>query len=413
MMVGFKFRTIFLSLRELSVLKILVLSFSWIQTQPRVLRQVSSLRVGHDVTVAGYGAIAIPQVTSLSLEGLASSTNPQLTHFPFGLRVLRAAVAFLGLYRLLYWVFHPAVRHAEKLFRNRDFDLIIANELETVPLAMKVARGVPVIADLHEYTPGHLEPGSLAHLAYQRYRLWLTRNYLKKPSALITVGKGISKLYEENWGVPPLHIVMSAPHYEDLIPSPVHPDKIDLVYHGLGGPGRGLDLILSALKSLPPAFEANFYLAGGRDEELRERAAELNIEERVHFHPPVPTLDIAKTINKHDVAIVFHQPHTENFRDSLPNKFFESIQARLAMVVSPSPEMSDIVDSYKIGLVAKKHSVESLTQVLLALTPQRIIHFKKRSYSAASDYCWENEEKALLAVVLAVRAKSLGNFHVD
>lgn len=383
----------------LSVVKILILSFSWLQTQPRVLRQVFSLSGKHELTVAGYGPLDVSGVNVLSLKGLASSTNPQLTRFPASLRIVRAALAYLGFFRLLYWVFHPAVKHAEKAFRHQDFDLIIANELETVPLAMKIAKGAPVVADLHEYTPGHLQPGSLAYVAYQRYRLWLTSNYLSKPSSLLTVGAGISKLYEDNWGVPPLHIVRNAPRYEELAPSDVISDKIELVYHGLGGSGRGLEAILNALKQLPPEFEAHFYIAGGGDHEIQARAEEFGIEHRVIIHPPVKTVDIAKTINKHDVAIVFHQPHTQNFRDSLPNKFFESIQARLAIVVSPSPEMASIVESYKNGLVAKDHSPEALRDALLSLDPQSILWFKRQSNLAAMDYCWENEEKLFVGVV--------------
>lgn len=391
-------------------MKILILSFSWLQTQPRVLRQISSLSANHDLTVAGYGLLSVSGVNVISLKGLASTTNPQLTRFPASLRIFRAALAFLGSFRLLYWVFHPAVKHAKKLLLRQDFDLIIANELETVPLAMKVAQGAPVIADLHEYTPGHLQPGSLAYVAYQRYRLWLTRNYLTKPSALLTVGTGISKLYEDNWGVPPLHLVRNAPRYEELAPSDVHPDKIEVVYHGLGGPGRGLEAILKALEGLPTEFEAHFYIAGGGDEELRARATEFGIEHRVMIHPPVKTVDIAKTINKHDVAVVFHEPHTENFRDSLPNKFFESIQARLAIVVSPSPEMASIVESYKIGLVAKDHSPEALAEALLSLDPQSILRFKRQSNRAAIDYCWENEEKAFMDALLSIRPKEYRNF---
>ena len=385
-----------------SALKILILSFSWVQTQPRVLRQISSLSTEHEVTVAGYGPLSIPNVSILTLKGLASSTNPQLARFPLGLRVFRAALAFFGSVRLLYWVFHPAVRHAKKSLREKDFDLVIANELETVPLAMKIARGVPVVADLHEYTPGHLEPGSLAHLAYQRYRLWLTGNYLGKPAALITVGKGISKLYEANWGVSPLHIVRNAPRYEELAPSDVYSDRIELVYHGLGGPGRGLEAMLKSLKGLPLAFEAHFYIAGGGGEALRARIAQLGLENRASVHPPVPTVDIAKTINKHDVAVVFHEPHTENFRDSLPNKFFESIQARLAIVVGPSPEMSNIVDTHRLGVVTEDYSVQALREALLSLDREKITGFKRHASSAAVHYCWEHEEKVFLEVVSEV-----------
>lgn len=380
-------------------MKILILSLSWLPTQPRVLRQVSSLTPNHEVSVAGYGDATAQVVETVSLTGLSPRTSPQLTRFPFPLRVFRAALAFSGLYSLLYWVFHPAIRHARRKLQENKFDLIIANELETVPLAVDIARGAPVIADLHEYTPGHLDPRSAAYFAYQRYRLWLTRNYLEKPSALITVGRGISELYEKHWGVDPLHIVRNTPPYEDLSPSRIDPDKIELVYHGLGGAGRGLDALLEALKDLPSTFEAHFYIAGGGDRALRKTVSKLSLEHRVFFHPPVPTVEIAQTINKHDIAVVFHQPHTENFSDSLPNKFFESIQGRLAMVVSPSPEMVRIVEDHQIGVVTKNFSSEALRESLLDLNGEKISFFKSQTNLAAMNYCWEHEEKVLLGVV--------------
>ena len=53
--------------------------------------------------------------------------------------------------------------------------------------------------------------------------------------------------------------------------------------------------------------------------------------------------EIVDTIAEYDIGLFILSPINFNYYHALPNKLFEFIQARLAIAVSPSPEMARIV----------------------------------------------------------------------
>lgn len=63
----------------------------------------------------------------------------------------------------------------------------------------------------------------------------------------------------------------------------------------------------------------------------------------VEFLPTVPTQQISTFINQFDLGLFIVEPVNFNYTHALPNKFFEFIQARLGIVIGPSPEMKRIV----------------------------------------------------------------------
>ena len=69
----------------------------------------------------------------------------------------------------------------------------------------------------------------------------------------------------------------------------------------------------------------------------------------------------------------------------MPNKFFDFIQARLAIAVGPTPEMAALVHQYKIGVVSSDFSPERLAQQLNSLTQQQLADFKQNSVYAAKE----------------------------
>ena len=68
---------------------------------------------------------------------------------------------------------------------------------------------------------------------------------------------------------------------------------------------------------------------------------------------------------------------------ALPNKFFEFIQARLAIAIVPSPEMARLTREFDCGVVAEDFSSLSLARALTGLTAQGIDWMKRGADRAA------------------------------
>ena len=107
------------------------------------MRQVRLLEHVHQITVAGFGRAPEANIEFLTLD------KP-----PAGLlkKAVWASKLLLSAFENYYWRLSQ-VRHAQRLLSDRRFDLIVANDISALPLALDLARGCPVLMDAHEYSP--------------------------------------------------------------------------------------------------------------------------------------------------------------------------------------------------------------------------------------------------------------------
>ena len=69
-----------------------------------------------------------------------------------------------------------------------------------------------------------------------------------------------------------------------------------------------------------------------------------------------------------------------SYLNGLPNKFFEMVQARLALAVSPNPEMVYLVKKYELGVAAEGFTAKAMAEVINNLTGEMIAHYKIQSH---------------------------------
>ena len=115
------------------------------------------------------------------------------------------------------------------------------------------------------------------------------------------------------------------------------------------------------------------------------------------------------TLNSYDIGFYYLEPKGFNVTYSLPNKFFEFIQARLAVVVGPSPNMVEIVREFDCGFISEEFTVDSMIETLQSLTPEVIDRMKRNSDRAARELCYEKEGKKLLALIESDSSVEMGS----
>ncbi|KQO28885.1 hypothetical protein ASF15_14300 [Pseudomonas sp. Leaf83] len=130
--------------------------------------------------------------------------------------------------------------------------------------------------------------------------------------------------------------------------------------------------------------------------ELKEVAKE---DARIRFVNPVPMQEICQRLNDYDIGVFLLPPVNFNYEHALPNKFFEFIQARLAIAIGPSPEMAALTRRYECGVVADSFDPQDLAVMLQRLDTQSIADFKQASHLAAGDLNYERGGQFLLSEV--------------
>ncbi len=354
--------------------RILCVSFSDIAQDSRVLRQLQVLAERADVTTTGYGSKPGPAAEHLEVD----TTLMSLPQTPSG-------VALLALHRFDQVEFAaPAVRRALEIVGDREFDLVVANEARAMAFALRVAKGAPVVADMHEWAPEERAHVRSWRLLVKPFMTQQCEKYLPKMAAVTVVNDSIGKLYLDRFGVK-THTVRNASAFRDLTPSEVPADRIRLVHSGGAVPGRNIEALIEAVRGLDDRFTLDLYLVPARDGgkylgTLREL---IGGDQRITLHPPVPTTELVDTLNAYDVGIYSLPPLTANHRLMLPNKIFDFIQARLGVVFGTAPETDRLINEHKLGVVVPDTSAQAMRDTLAALTVEKVREFKQNTHVAA------------------------------
>nr|WP_275758196.1 glycosyltransferase [Salinibacterium metalliresistens] len=362
--------------------RILVLIYTPFASAPRALKQVQYLRGSNDVTTAGFGATGVDGVPHVEIPNGA----PQR----FGLfgRLLYLALLGLRVYRPLTRL-SARDRDTERLLGGQDWDIVIAHDLWSLAAALQLAPKHGVVLDLHEYAPLEGEHSFLWRLVMAPYARWMLRTMVPKVAEIVTVSTGIADEYRRRYGFDSTVVVNATPYYS-LEPHAVA-SPIRLVHSGLAAPERRLDIMIEAVRLTAADVTLDLYLMDNGVGEFDRLRALADGDERIRFREPVAYVDLVRTLNTYDVGLSVLPPTTFNLEWCLPNKFFDFIQARLGLIVGPSPEMASFVDHYAIGEVLPDFTAVSLAAALDGLTPERVASWKSASAAHASELSSERQ----------------------
>jgi hypothetical protein len=365
-----------------------VLSFSPLRSDPRVSRQIAALAPRYRVVSCGYGAAPAGVAEHFALPPLISRRLPHMW---------RAAQLKLGMAERFYWS-RSYVKAAQAALRERSFDFFLANDLDALPVALAVARGAPVLFDAHEYSPLEFEDRWFWRFFFARYRHELCRRYLPQATMTTTVCRGIAERYAAEFGIRVEVITNAAPLHE-LPVRRTDPARICMVHHGLSIPSRRTDLMIELMQHLDERYTLDLVLLPGVAsyiEALRRRAAG---NPRIRFLPPVPMQELVRFSSAYDIGLFLLPPTNFNYRMALPNKFFEFLQARLALAIGPSPEMAAVVSRFRCGVVAPDFEPRNLAQMLRRLDAADIDRMKHAADQAARAMNAEANAARLLEIV--------------
>lgn len=355
-----------------------IISFRALNTHPRVRRQIEFVSPQFEVSTVGDAQFAIPGVPCLD-----SGPTFRRGLWEKGWRFMQL---LLRRYEDFYWR-TPHVKAAYQQLRALQPALIIANEYNALPLAIRLKRetGCKIIFDAHEYYPRLFEDTPGWNQTVKPYIHYLCQRYLPETDARTTVSQEIADKYQQRYQCP-FALITNAPSYVDLAAQPVHPGKIRMIHHGLCMRNRKLEKMIALLNHLDDRFELSFMLvATVQPDYLRELKQRAGDNPRMHFLDPVPTDDIPRFISQFDIGLFWLEPINFNYRYTLPNKLFEFIQGRLMTVVSNTPAMGRFVRQYQCGLVAPTDDVADLARQMNGLTEMDIFAYKQRAHALA----WE------------------------
>jgi len=378
-------------------IRVLILSHSNIHRDPRLVRQIrwlNELGAKH-ITTVGWG----PKPAGVSRH-YPVPVLPLLKRY-FGYMIRRHTARF----NFFFGRFLDRVPPGEL----SNLDLLVVNEIEYIPWLMESQSGlsaVPTYLDLHEDHINNADRGLLEKFAFRKYWTWQVQKaaeFVKKSQSQIAItsvedviASSYSKLFSE-----PVQLIYNSPDSNNLKPTLVKEDSVRLVHHGMGTKGRGIEETIRALKLLDARFTLDLILFATPQFRLKIEILSrlLGVRSRIDIRAGVPLDELPTLLNHCDISIILISGVIPGHLNTLPNKLFESIHSKLAVITGPNPSMSNIVANSEIGVSLASWSFKDLATSLSNLNAEDIQTFK-RNADLASPHFSSVQSKQVFAEIV-------------
>ncbi len=375
-----------------------MLSYSPVIRDPRVLRQVKWLAEAedHPLEVNVFGLQAFPNFpygtyTELQLQKLPTRLKSYLFYSPKD-RQAMAVKTFLDSGEV-------------SRIRSGDYSLVILNDLDFVGVDdifnASIYSKTPIFIDLHEFFYD-FGGSPIYRLLHTRYYNWLLKKLQTRVvTGIFTVSEAIADLYKSKLSLKPVAVMNIPERSKDQEEEPRDEigKRINLLYHGAAGKGRGVYRVIRAMKHVRKEFQLNLILMGSKSQINRYKLfAFLNgNRSRVAFHRPVDFSSITQVLQNFDIQVIFyHPPHSTNERFALPNKFFESARAGQALIVGDSPSMKAIVQEFNAGWVVPGWTHVQLAETINSITPQELRNRKRNAIRLSDTLTSDTQRETFL-----------------
>jgi len=374
---------------------ILIICRNNLAKAPRFLMEINALKDNFNIIGAGLSAPHLDKNYYFIDIGKTKQIN---FHFgyPYLLKkTISLIVKFFVSIKRKISLFEYNLIQLNKL----NYDLIIVHHFSDLELAVKLSREkkVKVIFNAHEYYPLEFdnEPEwmKMTHPLYSK----IAKDFLSHVEICFCVGEKIAEKYYSEYGLKSLIVNNSKPFY-DLVPVQVG-SIIKIVHHGAAIKERELELMFEIMEILGEFYELNLILMPGEQQYfsyLMDRGLSMR---NVKFHSPVETEEIPLFLNRFDIGLFLLPPTNFNYKYALPNKFFEFVQARLAIAVGPSPEMKSLVEKYDLGVVSGDFNAATLANMIKNSSKEKIGYFKSQSHKYARELSAEKSELTITNAV--------------
>jgi glycogen(starch) synthase len=288
---------------------------------------------------------------------------------------------------LVHWLaaFVSFLWHARRLHA----DVLHPHDIPPLAAGLVLTRGRARLAyESHEYWAEKFPTQPLS----RRLAMRIERIACRRADLTIVVNDSIGERMAADHGTDQALTILNVSDIRSVDTIEVAPEDgpLQVLYHGIVVPGRGVELLVDALARMKEPAELTVRGSGDALEASIEKASSLGVADRVTFVPPVPLEDVVSAASRSHVGVMPFENRL-GYELALPNKLFEYLAAGLAVVASDLPELRRIIDGEKVGQVVPSGDADALARALdrIAVDRDLLAAQRNRALSAAKRlYAW-------------------------
>ena len=297
----------------------------------------------------------------------------------------------------LYLLFKP-----RGVYFSNDLDTLLPN------FFMSRLKSTRLIYDSHEYFTE--VPELIGREKVRAIWLRIESYILPKLKTMLTVNKTLAKIYSEKYDIP-VHAIRNVPkingygnHSEGIQVRKkygISSSDYLIIYQGAVNKDRGLEELIEAFTYLPETYHLLIIGTGDVYQTLVEKTEGLKLKQ-VHFLGQIPFSELATYTIQADLGVSLEKSTNLNYRYALPNKVFDYLASGVPILVSPLTELCAILDKHDVGKLLPSHEPKEIAVTIETIfaNQNQLAIWKENTQKASEEYCWENEEKKLISILL-------------
>lgn len=290
-----------------------------------------------------------------------------------------------------------AIYNAKLFFRMlfMQMDAVCAIDLDTILPVFYISRlrRKKRVYDAHELFCEMEEV--VTRSATQKMWYWIERHTVPRFPSGYTVNKSYVDEYRRMYGVD-YAIVRNATVLKPL----TIPEKKEkyILYQGAVNKGRCFEQLIPAMQMVDAQLiicgEGNFY------QQAQEMVQQLGLQDKVIFKGYVPPQDLPEYTLHAYVGITLFVATSLSNELSLANRFFDYMHHGVPQLAARYPEYENINSEFEIASLLDDVTPESIAAALNKLLTDDAYYnrLQQNCLKARVVYCWQEEEKRLLAV---------------
>lgn len=338
---------------------------SHIELEPRVKWEIDDLSQSHEVECLS------------DFDNLGGDGFFQIKKLGFVGRKLQILVGLFS-NKLRFSLVKYFYKEDSKKLSKLNPDMVICHGVHEMIIAYQA--NLKFIFHSEEYLPEQFSGNKLFNFLERGFQYYALNVLLKKACGIISESVAISDKYVDvfDFEKNKTFVMPNTPAYKpDLCWKREASNPLMLIHHGLLIPDRGLDVYVDLMNEL--GSSAILTLMGPGDDKYLNKILGKLKQPNIIIKAPVSYDAIVDELAKYDLGIIiFGSKHYHHQFMTVPNKFWECLQARLPVVVMGYSAMADIVLKSHLGFVVEGDGATAIAKKIKSVNAQQILAIKER-----------------------------------
>jgi hypothetical protein len=344
--------------------KILILKRADLEYDIRSQRIATYLSQKYDVTVIGTDICS--NLTTKQLK-IGDYEHARLTLPERAIRKFRREILLRNIqdqsfeYRLSK---EKWIKATSKLLASNYFDVIIACDIDSIIAVIESGNKAHLIGDMHEHAPTELanSPGWIKSIG--TYRQWQCETYLPQVKNLFTVSNSLARLFESEFELKEVDVLRNVAPFHPRVRAKTSKPPRNFIHHGIAARIRNLEEHAVLAASLGLEYSVSMLLKPVEHDYYNSMKDIQRYLKNFHVLHPVDPSHMIREITRFDAGIYLLTPSTSQLQVTLPNKFFEFVQARLPVFSGGLSEVDELIDEYGVGVkLGTFYGIEAASEI--------------------------------------------------